>query len=761
MRTMPWNVLIIVALLLSACGQDASTSTTASSEGGGLESCLNGVQTGLDCYAKAEVRRLANSQQMTGATGDKTELQIGSVALGQTTDAEFRITNTANLTSAAALRIDDIKFSYTPTNPQETSVVALSCWDSTGTVPCSEKKGMWKKLAPVGGATPSGLFAQETFKIRYTQFDTKVRTAKVCMVMGGDKDFAKKNLCFQVVTTAGKPKISVQPPQVDFPYVKLGSEATGTFAVLNGGESTLYLSKFELNLDSSFAVDIAGKSLKGGTALPAFDPPLAIAPGSTLGGVVHFKPVDDKKRAGEIKIFSNDLTIVGGLPILVTANTKVPCIQVTPSPVVNFGAVKVGSTVPQNITVANCGSEKLTLSNIGLNAGARDAYTVDFGTLGKPTAAAPWVLAVNDSKEFKVTYMPPALADAPDLGSLDFESNASPVALKLTGVCVAETCPVALVTVQEGEQVVPQTVLHLKGSASYAPGGGSVSKYVWTVAKQPEGYKQTFVPGANFPDPTFTTNAAGTYEFCLDVYDNQSPPKKSCGDPVCVEVLVIPSEALHAELLWKTPADSDETNQGQGVGADMDLHLAHPLAQGQDLDCDGEPDPWFNQPFDCFWFNPMPKWGSASTTDDDAHLDLDDTDGAGPENINLDVPQGTVSEPLQYSVGVHYWNDHGFGKSYATVRIYVLGNLKVEYKDQEMSPVDMWYVGKINWPNDAIGGTDAVFKPCLQTGNQCLALKDPKDPKGGKMWSDTGTACIRPCYLSPLGSADAAMCSTK
>jgi hypothetical protein len=224
-------------------------------------------------------------------------------------------------------------------------------------------------------------------------------------------------------------------------------------------------------------------------------------------------------------------------------------------------------------------------------------------------------------------------------------------------------------------------------------------------------------------------------------------------------VLVVPSEALHVELLWKTPADPDETDKGQGVGADMDLHFAHPLAQSQDLDCDGTADPWFSQPFDVFWFNPTPKWGSAATADDDARLDLDDTDGGGPENVNLDTPQGTVAEPQQYPIGVHYWNDHGFGKSFATVRVYVLGKLAVELLDQELKPVDMWYVGKINWPNEAIGGSGPVLQQCFQSGDACLAKKDPANPKGGQMWQASGAACVRPCYLSPLANSNGGNCA--
>ena len=129
-------------------------------------------------------------------------------------------------------------------------------------------------------------------------------------------------------------------------------------------------------------------------------------------------------------------------------------------------------------------------------------------------------------------------------------------------------------------------------------------------------------------------------------------------------------------------------------------------------------------------------------------------------------PEGTASDPHTYAIGVHYWNDHGFGHSWATVRVYVLGNLAAEYNQPEpnqpagggieMKALDLWYVGKINWPNQAVGGTGPVMDTCYQSGDACIGKKSPSDPAGGKMWQVSGSWCITPCYISgnaPTGSA--------
>ena len=254
-------------------------------------------------------------------------------------------------------------------------------------------------------------------------------------------------------------------------------------------------------------------------------------------------------------------------------------------------------------------------------------------------------------------------------------------------------CPIAIIKSAEGDEVIPQTVLHLYGDESYKQ-GGEISKYEWDV-DQPAGSQSVFIPSYLFPNPSFETNVAGVYDFYLTVYDQTDTP--SCL-PATYKVVVIPDEAIHIELLWHTPDDPDESDTGPEAGADLDLHFVHPLAVGPDLIGDGKPDQWFDIPFDCFWFNAHPNWGSYEPTiNDDPGLDRDDTDGAGPENINLDIPEDTT-----YRVGVHYWNDHGWGASFTTVRVYIYAQLVFEVADVMLVDSDMWDVCTITWPSGSV-----------------------------------------------------------
>ena len=303
---------------------------------------------------------------------------------------------------------------------------------------------------------------------------------------------------------------------------------------------------------------------------------------------------------------------------------------------------------------------------------------------------------------------------------------------------VTETaCPVADVEVSEGLQVVPDTILHAKGWGSHSASGKPVAKHKWTV-KQPPGSNQPLLPDANQPEVQLQAKAAGAYEFCLEVWDKGG--WKSC-TPACEQVLVIPGNPVHVELTWDTPKDADQTDFGPGAGADLDLLFAHPLANQPDQDCDGKADPWFDTPWTVSWFNQKPEWGAPGTGDNPS-MELDDTNGAGPETVSLATGDGAATTPLAYSIGVYYSDDHGFGLSFATVRMFFAGSLAAEFSKVEMKAHDMWYVGKLNWPQGTGG---EVVEPCHQSGLSCKAGKN-------LMWQSKGQWCITPCYKPPPGS---------
>jgi hypothetical protein len=121
-----------------------------------------------------------------------------------------------------------------------------------------------------------------------------------------------------------------------------------------------------------------------------------------------------------------------------------------------------------------------------------------------------------------------------------------------------------------------------------------------------------------------------------------------------------------------------------------------------------EGDPLFSGS-DCFFINcspnqsgtvrPKPEWCSPdgpTAGPDDPSLDIDDIDGFGPENINVDTPCEDT-----YHVYVHYWSSHGHPLvlSNATLRIFCSGVLRAEFFQPLTADEQLWDVGTIEWPN--------------------------------------------------------------
>lgn len=99
--------------------------------------------------------------------------------------------------------------------------------------------------------------------------------------------------------------------------------------------------------------------------------------------------------------------------------------------------------------------------------------------------------------------------------------------------------------------------------------------------------------------------------------------------------ITVKSNALnntyHIRITW----DKDDT--------DVDLHFS-----------------WNDS--DCYYSNKTPTWGSSATS---PRLDVDDTNGFGPENITIEALPGNGT----YRIYVHYYSDHGKGATtvYATI----------------------------------------------------------------------------------------------
>ena len=492
--------------------------------------------------------------------------------------------------------------------------------------------------------------------------------------------------------------------------VASGQELTTSVLLYNTGDGPLHVYELALTYEApSGADEPAGPALalrevrlERGLAPVAGGrvPDLVLQPGAPpVEAVVAFHRYDDERPRYALLAIRSDtreeaqrhqVIQVRAPPFAPTVEEPPPaepCIQVEPDEVA-FGGKMVGTSSLATVTVHSCGDAPLEVSEVALSPDSSASFAL--GGVG------PALVAPGESVDLLVSFTPELTCaeDAEgkpllDHGTLVVESNAARVEVGLSGIGMQQGCPTAPIVIDEGEKVQPQTTLHLRGPEMM--GCAPIVSWQWSV-KQPEGSKSVFVPSPSFPNPTFEANVAGVYRFSLDVWTETGV--KSCV-PGEAEVVVVGDEAIHVELLWHTPGDPDETDTYPAPGADLDLHFVHDAFAdaGPDLDQDGQPDGWFDQPYDCFWFNPHPHWGNPNPAAmDDPSLDRDDIDGAGPENLNVTKPLNA-----RYRIGVHYWDDRDLGPSWVTLRVYVYSTLVFEVSDVMLVNHDLWNAAVIDW----------------------------------------------------------------
>ncbi|MEE8409371.1 MAG: DUF2135 domain-containing protein, partial [Myxococcota bacterium] len=173
-----------------------------------------------------------------------------------------------------------------------------------------------------------------------------------------------------------------------------------------------------------------------------------------------------------------------------------------------------------------------------------------------------------------------------------------------------------------------------------------------------------------------------------------------------VEFDAVPGATVLVQLTW------------DNASTDQDLHLVN-------VDMD---DRVCNTGSDCHWLAKTPLWftGSAAGQGPNPHMDLDDTNGLGPENILIDAPA-----PGTYRIYVHYYgnfNTSGTSPTRNTVRVFANGLQIAEYIRTLSAEKDVWAVADLVWsasggvvtayPSDTVGevGAVATMTDCTDPG---------------------------------------------
>ena len=509
------------------------------------------------------------------------------------------------------------------------------------------------------------------------------------------------------------PDLFVSPNSLDFGSVDAGEMSELTATVRNVGQGTLLISSLYIDGSEDFALIIDGE-----VSTPEEFSAVNIEAGGSQDFTVRYAPPSTGPDRGDLVILSNDPQ-ANSFSLPLRANGAAPCIQLTPNNL-DFGSAllvesrEVETPNTQPLIIESCGGAPLKISRIEFEGSEFGLISVlepnDQGDLIELPATSSG--EAFPSEAIELGFWPIAEQNYGGRLLLYTNTQADPIPVDLFGRGVENSCPIPVVS-NELFEVAPLEIITLDGSPSADP-GGEVKRWVWNVIERPSGSVSQVVenlfsnadPAGGGPEDdqmtpnaTFFVDLAGRYVIELEVYDNLDQVSCAPNEVATVVIEAVPEKDLHIQLVWATPEDPDETD---GSGTDVDLHFKHQNAN----------DRWGSSAgtWDCYFQNSSPDWGNVGDFLDNPSLDIDDINGAGPENVNLDRPEVDVN----YEVGAIYFRAESlFGEagrdpsiehaSYVTLRIFARGELLGEFVDRELNRLNqLWHIATINWCEDPL-----------------------------------------------------------
>ena len=376
-----------------------------------------------------------------------------------------------------------------------------------------------------------------------------------------------------------------------------------------------------------------------------------------------------------------------------------PCLSVQPTSV-DFGGLGLGDTAETTLTIGNCAEPRgfdLQITGLSLTGEAAIAYDTDLDT--------PFAIAPQDEVSLQVAFTPPQRVGR-YTADLIVDSDGGSAIIPLSGAVVdASECPVAdLACTTDPDFADPAPGPRVSadvGDTVYCTAAGSsgaegIAGFDWAFTSRPDGAPApTLEPNSQSEDVSFSATRPGEYTLELGVTDSSGTPScfNDVGTIVVQEPIDPPVGGLSISLNWDTPGDLNPSDTGPSAGSDLDLLLRHP---------DGTV--WTGSMFDQFvlnFLNTMPEWGPAGPVGNPS-LDRDDSDGWGPENVSIDLPEVGVG----YEIGINYFTDNGYGESTPTIVIGFDGEELGRWTYEPISDREFIFAGTLTLSNQ----TNAQFE---------------------------------------------------
>lgn len=431
------------------------------------------------------------------------------------------------------------------------------------------------------------------------------------------------------------PLLVLDPRFVDFGNHPEGTRVEETVTFRNEGDADL---------------NVTGLELVGS---PAFDLPVAtdlvVAPGASSTVTVGYTAATGVET-GDLVFNSNDPGLLSG-SVGLEGSGLAGSLSL---PALDFGHVMINTMATEQWEITNTGDAPVEVTAV---SSTEPAF--------QPVLQAPITIDPGTSGTVRVNFRPTQAV--PYAGELNVTSNANPATAPVQVTGIGADKPVALCHADPPVVSAIHQEFSWVGSASFDPAGRAITNAQWTLVSAPSGSAYT-ITGQGLDRNRQVADVVGDYVAELVVTNDLGVDS----DP-CTATLTAEADAdLWVEMFWRDRED-------------IDLHLIR--GNGR-----------INTGQDCYYANCIGgvgrPWGLPGIQDN-AFLDLDDTVGRGPENINIAEPESTT-----YRVVVLDYVDNPlqlFAQNRVTVKIYIAGQVALDRTVTVVGEGDRVNIADIDW----------------------------------------------------------------